>query len=207
MEYSRSMETASEKKMTTGNMERAAEGGAKSSFNTAETILRVLSMGLCLAALVVMLKNTESSSEYGSVSYRDLSGFRYLVYANGICAAYSLLSAFYTTKAPRPANPARAWTLFFCDQMLTYVLLAAASAAAEILYLTHNGDDQVTWSKVCDMFGPFCRLAVASTGVTFGAAACYVGMSLVSSYCLFSAYDAPVPFLTKGLEVAVPIPR
>lgn len=94
------------------------------------------------------------------------------------------------------------------QKVLTYVLLAAASAAAEILYLTHNGDDQVTWSKVCDMFGPFCRLAVASTGVTFGAAACFVGLSLVSSYRLFSAYDAPVPFLTKGLEVATgPFPR
>lgn len=76
MEYSGSVEAAPEKKMTMRNAEGAAEGRAQTSFNTAETMLRVLSMGLCLAALVVMLKDSESSSEYGSISYGDISGFR-----------------------------------------------------------------------------------------------------------------------------------
>uniref|UniRef100_A0A1D1YP05 CASP-like protein n=1 Tax=Anthurium amnicola TaxID=1678845 RepID=A0A1D1YP05_9ARAE len=182
-----------------------AEAGAAAA-KAAETVLRVVPMGLCLAAMAVMLKNTQESGEFGDVSYADLSGFRYLVYADGICAAYSLFSAFYTAAtARRPPSLSRSWTLFFFDQVVTYVVLAAGAAAAEILYLAHHGDKEVTWSKACGVFGGFCRRAAASAGATFGAAACYVGLSLVSSHRLFSSYSAPhVPFLPKAVEVAAP---
>lgn len=93
----------------------AGEGGGL--VGTAETVLRVAPMGLCLAALVVMLKNSEDN-DYGSVSYTDLTPFNYLVYANGICAGYSLLSAFFTA-VPRPRSLSRAWTIFFFDQVIT----------------------------------------------------------------------------------------
>ncbi|MQM23178.1 hypothetical protein Taro_056241 [Colocasia esculenta] len=187
----------------------AAEGSQLvGAVKTAETVLRVLPMGLCVAAMAVMLTNSQSTDDYGAVTYSDLSGFRYLVYADGVCAAYSLLSAFYTAATSRcPSTLRRAWTLFFFDQVLTYVVLAAGAVAAEILYLARNGDERVTWSRVCGMFGGFCSRATASAGATFAAAACYVGLSLVSSYRLFSAYSAPIPFLSKGGEVAaLPFP-
>lgn len=46
-----------------------------SSMRTAETMLRLLPMGLCVVALVIMLKNSQTN-EYGSLSYSDLGTFR-----------------------------------------------------------------------------------------------------------------------------------
>ncbi|XP_078165646.1 CASP-like protein 2A1 [Carex rostrata] len=175
---------------------------SSSSVRTIETLLRVTPMGLCTAALVVMLKNSQTN-DYGDLSYSDLGAFKYLVYANAICFAYSLLSAF-DTAVPRPLTLSRSWTMFFFDQVFTYLTLAAGTVSSEILYLAYNGDENVTWSKQCTVFDKFCSKATTSVGITFGAVACYVLLSLISSYRLFSSYAAPIPFLAnKSTEIAV----
>lgn len=51
------------------------EGNA-STLRTAETFLRLVPIGLCVSALVLMLKNSQEN-EYGSVAYTDLGAFRY----------------------------------------------------------------------------------------------------------------------------------
>jgi hypothetical protein len=55
------------------------EDGTASGMRTAETMLRLVPMALCVAALVVMLKNSQTS-DYGSLSYSDLGAFRYVQY-------------------------------------------------------------------------------------------------------------------------------
>ncbi|WOL08523.1 CASP-like protein 2A1 [Canna indica] len=167
----------------------------------AESLLRVAPMGLCLAAMVIMIKNAQEN-DFGAVSYADLSAFKYLVYANGACAAYSLLSAFYVAM-PRPMTLARSWAVFFFDQLLTFVILAAGSVSSEIVYLAYNGNESVTWSKECGVFDSFCRRATTSVEITFGSVACFMVLSLISSYRLFSSYESPIPFLSsKDLEIA-----
>lgn len=47
------------------------------ALRTAEPIARLVPMGLCVAALVLMLKNSETN-DFGSLSYSDLGAFRYL---------------------------------------------------------------------------------------------------------------------------------
>lgn len=51
------------------------EGSVSSAMRTAETLLRLVPMGLCVTALVVMLKNSQTN-DYGSISYSDLGAFR-----------------------------------------------------------------------------------------------------------------------------------
>jgi hypothetical protein len=53
------------------------EDGSASGMRTAETMLRLVPMALCVAALVVMLKNSQTS-DFGSLSYSDLGAFRYI---------------------------------------------------------------------------------------------------------------------------------
>ena len=43
----------------------------------AETFLRLLPIGLCVSALVLMLRNSQEN-EYGSVAYTDIGAFRYI---------------------------------------------------------------------------------------------------------------------------------
>nr|AFK47158.1 unknown [Lotus japonicus] len=171
-----------------------------------ETFLRLFPIGLCVTALVIMLKNSQEN-EYGTLDYTDLSAFRYLVHANGICAGYSLFSAVIIA-LPRPSTMPRAWTFFVLDQLLTYIILAAGALSMEVLYLTEKGDPPAAWSSACGYFGPFCHKATASIAITFVAVICYVVLSLISSYKLFSKYDAPAPPMSnsnnnnKGIDIA-----
>lgn len=168
---------------------------------TTETLLRLLPVALSVVALVVMLKDSQSN-DYGSLTYSDLGAFRYLVHANGICAGYSLLSAVVAA-VPRPSTMSRAWSFFLLDQVLTYMILAAGAVSLESVYLAYKGDQEVTWSATCGTFSGFCRKATASVGITFIVVLCYAGLSLISSYRLFSKYDAPVAYSNKGIESAV----
>ncbi|XP_047336260.1 CASP-like protein 2A1 [Impatiens glandulifera] len=171
---------------------------------TVETFLRLLPVGLCVTSLVIMLKNSQTN-DYGSISYSDLGAFKYLVHANGICAGYSLLTAVVSAVPHQyPSTMSRAWTFFLLDQVLTYVILAAGSVSTEVAYLAYRGDSQVTWSEACSSFGSFCRKATGAISITFVVAVCFAGLSLISSYRLFSKYDAPVspPLVAggKGME-------
>ncbi|KAG5223151.1 hypothetical protein OIU76_025693 [Salix suchowensis] len=173
----------------------------KTTMRTAETLLRLVPMALCVSALVVMLKNSQTN-DFGSLSYSDLGAFRYLVNANGICAGYSLLSAVIVAM-PRPSTMPRAWTFFLLDQLLTYVILAAGTVSTEVLYLASKGDTTITWSEACVSFGGFCHRALISTVITFAVVICYAVLSLLSSYNLFSKYDSPVlTYPGKGIEIA-----
>lgn len=62
-----------EKESNSKNGGENGEGNER--VRTAETLMRVVPMGLCLTALVVMLRNSESN-DYGSLSYSDLGAFR-----------------------------------------------------------------------------------------------------------------------------------
>lgn len=48
-----------------------------SGMRSAETMLRLVPVALSVAALVVMLKNSQTN-DYGSLSYSDLGAFRYV---------------------------------------------------------------------------------------------------------------------------------
>lgn len=165
----------------------------------AESLLRLLPMGLCLMALVLMLKNSQTN-DFGSLSYSDLGAFRYLMHANGICAGYSLLSAIISAVPRRPSTMSRAWTFFLLDQVLTYIILGAGAVSAEVVYLAYKGDAAITWSQACGSFGSFCHKTTASLAITFAVVICYAVLSLISSYRLFTKYDAPVLLVTVTKE-------
>ncbi|CAI9754954.1 unnamed protein product [Fraxinus pennsylvanica] len=177
------------------------EMNGSTGLRTAETLLRLLPVALCVVALVVMLKDSQNN-DFGSLSYSDLGAFRYLVHASGICAGYSLLSAIIVA-VPRPSTMSRAWTFFLLDQLLTYFILAAGAISTEVVYLAYKGDVSITWSQTCGSFGGFCRKATASIAITFIVTLCYAVLSIISSYRLFSKYDAPVACNNKGIEIPV----
>lgn len=88
-------------------------------------------------------------------------------------------------------------------QLLTYIILAAGAVSTEVVYLAYKGDTSITWSQTCGSFGGFCRKATASIAITFGVTLCYAGLSVISSYRLFSKYDAPLDYTdNKGIQVA-----
>ncbi|KAI9186840.1 hypothetical protein LWI28_021487 [Acer negundo] len=173
-----------------GETSQRQEDDSKSGMRSAEAILRLLPVILCIAALVLMLKDSETN-ELASLSYSNLGAFKYLVHANGICAGYSLIAAIIAA-LHRPITMSQAWTFFFFDQVLTYLILGAGAVATQVLYLADKGDKTITWSSACVSFGGFCHKATASVAITFIAVLCYALISIISSYQLFTKYDAPL---------------
>ncbi|KAF8110499.1 hypothetical protein N665_0083s0061 [Sinapis alba] len=157
---------------------------------TVETVLRVASMALSIASLVIMIKNSVSN-DFGSLSYSNLGAFKYLVTANGVCATYSLLSAIFLIAITCPISKLRLWTLFLLDQGVTYAVLAAGAVSAETVYLAYKGNLNITWSSACDYYGIFCHKALVSVILTFLVSVLYVSLSFISSYRLFSRYETP----------------
>ncbi|XP_057970630.1 CASP-like protein 2A1 [Malania oleifera] len=172
-------------------MEKGDKGGAAAAGRCfpMEMVMRLVPMALCIAALVVMLKTSESN-DYGSLSYSNLGPFRYLVDANGICAAYSLLSAIFSA-IHRPFTMSMSWAFFFLDQLSTYIVLAAGAVATEAAYLAYKGNKSAAWSTACGSFGAFCHKALASVAISFLSVLCYAALSLFSSYRLFSKFPSP----------------
>ncbi|XP_014504001.1 CASP-like protein 2A1 [Vigna radiata var. radiata] len=176
--------------------------GNSSFIRVVETLLRLFPIALSVTALIIMLKNSEEN-EYGSVSYTDLSAFRYLVHANGICAGYSLLSVVFIALPRLSSSMPINWTFFLLDQVLTYLILGAGAASMEVLYLAEKGNATTGWSSACSAFGLFCHKLTASIAITFVAVICYVFLSLISSYKLFSKYDAPdTSNISKGVHIS-----
>lgn len=56
-----------------------AGGGPTNIMRTAETLLRLLPIAPCVAALVVMLHDSQTN-DFGSVSYSHFGSFRYVNY-------------------------------------------------------------------------------------------------------------------------------
>ncbi|KAK1353875.1 hypothetical protein POM88_052240 [Heracleum sosnowskyi] len=88
------------------------------------------------------------------------------------------------------------------DEVFVYVLLVVGAVSTEVVYLAYKGDAAITWSGACGSLGKFCHKATASLAITFAIVICYAVLSLVSSYRLFSRYDAPIGYTNKGIDMS-----
>ncbi|KAF8769759.1 hypothetical protein HU200_006369 [Digitaria exilis] len=153
-----------------------------------ELALRVCVIPLAVASLWEMATNRQADDTYGEVSFSDLSGFTYLVGINAVTAAYAVASILL----PSFKSFARYdWLILVLDQASAYLLVTSASAAAELLQLARRGDRDVSWGEVCSYYGRFCNRATASLALHAAALACFVMLSLVSAYQVFSRCHAP----------------
>ncbi|GLJ40228.1 hypothetical protein SUGI_0825760 [Cryptomeria japonica] len=151
--------------------------------------LRIAALPLCIAALVLMIKSKEIN-DYGALKYNHIAAFKYLAYANGIGAGYSVLSAF-NSAVPQSRSLSRAWLVFSFDQAFAYLILVAGAVATEVLYLAHKGDEKITWYQMCPYYGRFCNKLGASLILSFVGCVCFVILSLISAHRVFSNYDPP----------------
>ncbi|XP_040376187.1 CASP-like protein 2D1 [Oryza brachyantha] len=159
-------------------------------FRLAELGLRLCAGPLAVASLWEMATNKQVDATYGEVSFSDVSGFRYLVCINAITAAYSvasiLLSSFkFITRFD--------WLIFLLDQASAYLLLTSASAAAEVVYLAREGDREASWGEVCSYFGRFCGGATVSVALNAAALLCFMALSLISAFRVFTKFAPPSP--------------
>ena len=64
------------------------------------------------------------------------------------------------------------------------LVTSAASAAAGVVYLAHNGSDDANWMAVCMQFTDFCQATGMAVVVSFIAAVTFICLTLLSSFAL-----------------------
>ncbi|XP_077243667.1 CASP-like protein 2D1 isoform X3 [Tasmannia lanceolata] len=117
--------------------------------------LRLTAIPLSVVSIWVMVTNKQDSL-YGSLKFSNLTGLKYLVCINAICAAYALIAVVFSWLR----SSFNAWVFFVSDQLLAYLMVTSGSAVAEILYLGYKGDRDVSWSEACSSYGKFCNKMV-----------------------------------------------
>lgn len=71
-----------------------------------------------------------------------------------------------------------------CFQVALTLTTAAASAAAAIVYLAHNGNPNTNWFAICQQFGDFCQKVSGAVVASFIAAVVFIVLVVISAFAL-----------------------
>ncbi|CAL9090443.1 unnamed protein product [Musa textilis] len=158
--------------------------------------LRLAAIPLCAASLWVMATDEQANESYGKVEFSNLPGLRYMVCVGAVSLGYSVVSILFACL--RCVN--NDWFFYISDQVVAYLMVTSGAAVAEVLYLAHEGDRQTSWSEACSYYGRFCDRTKVSLALHSAALLCFIALFLVSSYTLFSKFEAPsVSDSSKGV--------
>ncbi|KAH0870717.1 hypothetical protein Bca4012_079766 [Brassica carinata] len=160
-----------------------------------EVLLRCSATALALLALILIVTDTQVKKIFTiekRAKYTDMKALVFLVVANGITAAYSLLQSVRcvvgSMKGSVLLNKSLAWAIFLSDQAMAYMSVAAIAASAESGLIGIRGEEKLQWMKVCNMFGKFCNRAAGGTASALLASIAMVFVSSISAFSLFRLY-------------------
>ncbi|CAD5163543.1 casparian strip membrane protein 2-like [Musa acuminata AAA Group] len=140
-----------------------ADGGWQRGVALFEFILRLCGIAATLVAAITMGTTNETLPFFTEffqfhANFADLPALTFFVVANAIAAGYLVLSLpFSLAIMVRPRAIGPRLLLFICDTVMVALTTAAASAAAAIVYLAHNGDAKANWIAICLRFDGFCQ--------------------------------------------------
>ncbi|CAH2078884.1 unnamed protein product [Thlaspi arvense] len=162
-----------------------------------ELLLRCSVTVLALIALIVVVTDTQVKHIFTiekTAKYTDMKALVFLVVANGIAAAYSLLQSVRcvvgTMKGSVLVSKTLAWAIFSGDQAMAYLSVAAIAAATESGVIGRKGEQKLQWMKLCNMYGKFCNRMGEGVAVALLASIAMVLVSCISAFSLFRLYGA-----------------
>ncbi|CAJ1968116.1 unnamed protein product [Sphenostylis stenocarpa] len=91
-------------------------------------------------------------------SYDSFSTFQFFVIAMAFVGGYLVLSipfSIVTIIRPHAAGPRL--FLIILDTVFLTLSTSSGAAAAAIVYLAHNGNQDSNWLAICNQFGDFCQ--------------------------------------------------
>ncbi|KAH1108955.1 hypothetical protein J1N35_012723 [Gossypium stocksii] len=162
----------------------------KKGFAIGDFVLRLCALGAALGATVAM-GNADQVLPFFTqflqfeAQYDDFDTFRFFVMAMGMVSGYLFISLpFSIICIIRPfATKPRLFLVIF-DSMMAALTIAAGSAAASMVYLAHNGNDDVNWLPFCQQFGDFCQSASGAVIGSLLAAALLLVIIILSAFAL-----------------------
>ncbi|KAJ4847687.1 hypothetical protein Tsubulata_020650, partial [Turnera subulata] len=161
----------------------------------AELVLRCVICVLGILAAVLVGTDTQVREIFSiqkKAKFTDMRALVFLVAANGIAAAYSFLQGVRCVvgviRGSLLFSKPLAWAIFSGDQLIAYLTVAAAAAAAQSAVFAKFGDPDLQWMKICDMYGKFCNQVGEGIATGLLVAVGMVGLSCISAFSLFRLY-------------------
>ncbi|CAO2842418.1 unnamed protein product [Amaranthus hypochondriacus] len=161
----------------------------------AELVLRVLIFGLGILAAALIGFDTEVKVIFSitkKAKFTDMKALVFLVIANGIAAAYSLMQAVRCVvgmiKGSVLFSKPLAWAIFSVDQVMAYLSLAAVAAAIQSSVLGKFGQAELQWMETCGLYGKFCNQVAEGIASSLAVSLCAIALSCISAYSLFRLY-------------------
>ncbi|KAI3791528.1 hypothetical protein L2E82_05323 [Cichorium intybus] len=155
-----------------------------------DIILRICAIVASLAAATAMGTTDQQLPFFTQffqfkAEYNDLPSFTFFVIANATAAAYLVLSLpFSIVCIVRPHIIGARLMLLIFDTIAVSLITAAASAAASIVYLAHNGNSNANWVAICQQFDDFCQRVTGAVVASFIAALIFIVLVIVSAVAL-----------------------
>ncbi|KAJ4980404.1 hypothetical protein NE237_031241 [Protea cynaroides] len=153
---------------------------------TVDLFLRFSVFATSLAALLVM----GISKETVLTETTELKFFPALIYFEvALCVAgfYAIITLIISFKASGKASPSKFLLCIFAvfDALMIVIVGSATGASAAFGYVGLNGNAEMGWMKMCDVYNEFCRHIAAATAVSLADCIILVMLVFSSAYSLY----------------------
>ncbi|CAH2054035.1 unnamed protein product [Thlaspi arvense] len=168
----------------------SGSGGYKRGLSIFDFLLRLAAIVAASVAAATMFTSDETLPFFTQflqfqAGYDDLPTFQFFVIAMSMIAGYLVLSLpFSVVTIVRPLATAPRLLLLVLDTAALAFSTAAASSAAAISYLAHNGNQNTNWLPICQQFGDFCQKTSGSVVSSFVAVVFFAMLVVLSGVAL-----------------------
>ncbi|KAI4348932.1 hypothetical protein L6164_009593 [Bauhinia variegata] len=166
------------------------QGGWKKGVGIMDFILRLGAIAASLGAAATMGTSDETIPFFTQffqfeASYDSFPTFQFFVIALALVGGYLVLSLpFSIITIVRPHAVGARLLLIILDTVFLTLTAASAAAAADIVYLAHNGNQDTNWIAICNQFGDFCRAVSGAVVSSFVAVVLFVLLIVMSALAL-----------------------
>ncbi|OIS97336.1 PREDICTED: CASP-like protein 2B1 [Nicotiana attenuata] len=161
-----------------------------------ELVLRCVICGLAILGAVLIATDTQVKVIFSiekTAKFTDMKALVFLVIANGLAAAYSLVQVLRCIlsmiRGSVLFNKPLAWAIFSGDQLMAYLTLAAVAAAAQSAVFAKLGQTELQWMKICNMYGKFCNQVGEGIASSLVVSLSMIVLSGISAFSLFRLYE------------------
>ncbi|XP_021294177.1 CASP-like protein 2B1 [Herrania umbratica] len=163
----------------------------------AELVLRCVICVLSVLAAVLVVTDTQVKEIFSiqkKARFTDMKALVFLVVANGVAAAYSLVQGVRCVVAMVRGSvlfsKPLAWAIFSGDQAMAYLTVAAVGAAAQSAVFAKLGQTELQWLKICNMYAKFCNQVGEGIVMALLVSLSMVVLSCISAFSLFRLYGS-----------------
>ncbi|XAR60158.1 hypothetical protein NMG60_11033414, partial [Bertholletia excelsa] len=168
----------------------AGGGGWRRGMGILDFILRLCALTAALAATTTMATTDQTLPFFTQffqfqASYDDIPAFSFFVVANATASGYLVLSLPFSMVGILGPQAAGVKLLLLIFNTLALGLTeASAAAAASIVYLARNGNNNTNWVAICQQFNDFCQRVSGAVVASFIAALLFILLVIFSAVAL-----------------------